>query len=287
MRVSERTPSSAASMTVPAPVFFRVGVVVLVAGFAWFLWADSRPAGGDGSRLRPKMIVLPAGSFQMGSPSDAPRRSSGEAQHEVRIERPFAIARTEVTQAQWRAVMGTDPSKFAGDDRPVERVSWRDAVEYCNRLSVREGLAECYSPSAPDSTARPGCDGYRLPTEAEWEYAARAGTSGPRYHEPLGDVAWYWDNAVRGTGSVGTKLANAWGLHDMLGNVWEWASDGHEILVGGRGSPTSGKRQLFRATRGCGWSHGASECRAASSLLQYPGDRDANVGFRPVRSSGL
>jgi len=152
-----------------------------------------------------KFARIPAGSFDMGSDSKSAYDQSPV--HRVTIGRPFELQTTEVTQAQWVAVMGTNPSHFQGDDRPVERVSWNDAQQFIAKLNERD----------------PGKN-YRLPTEAEWEYACRAGTSEARYGE-IERIAWYDANSNGQTHPVGTKEPNAWGLYDMLGNIQELCVD--------------------------------------------------------------
>ncbi|MEB3297853.1 MAG: formylglycine-generating enzyme family protein, partial [Candidatus Sericytochromatia bacterium] len=183
---------------------------------------------------------LAAGTFQMGSPSGEADRSPDETLHQVTLTHDFLIQATEVTQGQWRTLMGNNPSEFTGDDnRPVEQVSWYDAVAYANALSAREGLPKAYDLSSCSGT--PGTDnyscgnvtftaatpyattGWRLPTEAEWEYAYRAGTSTPWFFGSdsnlLGTYAWFSSNSGNKTQPVGQKQPNAWGLYDMAGNV--------------------------------------------------------------------
>lgn len=160
------------------------------------------------------LIQVPAGEFTMGSPDDEPGRWEDETQKKVAVKALWGWE-TPVTQAQWRAVMGTDPSYFKGDNRPVERVSWHDANEFCEKLNKL--IAEQH----PDIGA------FRLPTEAEWEYICRAGTTGP-LNVPgatLDDVAWHNGNSGGETHPVKQKKPNAWGFFDTLGNVCEWCAD--------------------------------------------------------------
>lgn len=161
----------------------------------------------------------------------------------ISIANDFEMARTPVTQAQWHAVMGTNPSKWKGDDLPVESVSWYDAVAFCEKI------------------------GARLPNELEWEYACRAGTSGDRYGE-LDEIAWYCGNSDGQPHSVANKKPNAFGLYDMLGNVWEW---------------TSTQEGSGRVDRGGSWDLDAGYARAPDRFNRVPGIRDYFLGFRPVR----
>ncbi|HPB51815.1 MAG TPA: formylglycine-generating enzyme family protein [Myxococcota bacterium] len=234
-------------------------------------------------------VVIPAGSFLMGSPPTESGRSGDEGpQTRVTIGAPFMLKKTEVTQGEWKAVMGSNPSGFGscGDTCPVETVSWNDAVEYCNRLSKKENLEQCYDKSGDSYTFRGvACRGYRLPTEAEWEYAARAGSTAARHGE-IDQVAWSNNNSGSKTHPVGQKQANAWGLWDMLGNVWEWCSDWYAgNLVGGSVTdpmgPSSGSTRVFR---GGSWNTVASNVRAAFRYSYSPGNRHTNRGFRPARS---
>lgn len=173
---------------------------------------------------------LPPGEFLMGSPGSEKGRDSDEGpQHRVQISGGFWMMETEVTQGQYKALMGTNPSRFksCGARCPVEKVSWYEAGVYANALSKKEGLSSCFkcsgsgtgvSCSAVSHSGYVACKGWRLPTEAEWEYAARAGTKGARDGN-LNDIAWFDGNSGSKTHTVGQKQANAWGLYDMLGNV--------------------------------------------------------------------
>jgi formylglycine-generating enzyme required for sulfatase activity len=253
-------------------------------------------------------VRVEPGRFTMGSPSSEEGRDDSEVQHTVSISRPFWLQATEVTQGQWEAVMGTKPSYFGacGKDCPVENVSWFDAVAYLNALSKREGLEPCYTMTGCSGRAGGGCgsefycagdyqcngvafvglgcSGYRLPTEAEWEYAARAGTTAARYGQ-LDAVGWYDGNSGNTTHRVASKQANAWGLHDMLGNVWEWVQDWYASYPSGAVSdpqgPASGGRRVYR---GGGWGSEARNVRAANRVRDAPALRGDDLGLRAARS---
>jgi formylglycine-generating enzyme required for sulfatase activity len=213
----------------------------------------------------------PAGEFVMGSPASEEDRDDDENQVKVTLRKGFWMAKTEVTQAQWQAVMGANPSRFKGANLPVETVSWNDAQDFLKKLNARLGSE----------------DGgiMALPTEAQWEYAARAGQSGAYSGGALDQVAWWDDNSGGTTHPVGTKRANAWGLHDMSGNVWEWCAGWyHEDLPGGvdpRG-PTSG---TGRVDRGGSWNYDATGCRVAFRGNGDPTGSNNGIGFRVARSS--
>jgi formylglycine-generating enzyme required for sulfatase activity len=185
------------------------------------------------------------------------------------------LATHPVTQSSYARVTGKRPSSAPPDDLlPVEGVSWWDAVHYCNARSVREGLAPAYRFGADDEVAWDvSADGYRLPSEAEWEYACRAGTDGPRYG-PLNDIAWHRGNSGERIREVGGRQPNAWGLHDMLGNVWEWCWDVYDAEVYGS----------YRVLRGGGWFDEPWSCRASVRRRSHPTYRIDDVGFRLARS---
>jgi formylglycine-generating enzyme required for sulfatase activity len=239
--------------------------------------------------LPPDMVRIESGSFQMGSPASEVGRDSDEELHGVTLTRAFWLSRTEVTQAEYQALMGSNPSRFGecGGSCPVEQVSWLDAVLYANERSRREGLAPCYTNAGELSGSGTiyECPGYRLPTEAEWEFAARAGTAVLAYGD-LADIAWLPTNSSGETHRVGQKRANAWGLHDMIGNVWEWTHDGNEVfssasVVDPAGSPTSS----FRVYRGCGWKWDARGVRETDRRGGVPSYRLSSIGFRLARTA--
>jgi formylglycine-generating enzyme required for sulfatase activity len=212
-------------------------------------------------------VLIPAGTFLMGG--DLFRNE--QPVHPVHLTRLFLLGQHEVTQGQWVAVMGTNPSRFTGDlQRPVETVSWEEVQGFIRQLMAREGHH------------------YRLPTEAEWEYAARADTTSDYSFgnevSQLGAYAWYGDDAEGTTHPVGQKRPNAWGLFDVYGNVWEWVQDWYgdyaaEAVSDPQG-PSSGSS---RGMRGGGWNRGAGDCRSAYRNYAAPGIRVAYRGFRLLR----
>ena len=221
-----------------------------------------------------EFMKIPAGEFMMGSPSDEEGRYDGAGPvHKVTIEESYYLGKYEVTQEQWREVMGSNPSNFKGDDLPVEKVSWNDVQEFIEKLNEMEGTDE-----------------YRLPSEAEWEYACRAGTF-TRYsfgddESKLGDYAWYGKNSGLETHPFGQMKPNPWGLYDMHGNVWEWCQDRwHDDYDG---SPSDGSAwedgsSSFQVVRGGGCNYYADYCRSANRDWFDPGNRDINLGFRVLR----
>ena len=199
----------------------------------------------------------PAGTFTMGSPESEDGHYSGEKQHQVTLTKGFWMMETEVTQKQWKAVMGSNPSDFKGDDLPVEKVSWDDCQEFCRKT------------------------GLQLPTEAQWEYACRAGSTGA-YAGNLDEMAWY--NGDNGTHPVGTKKPNAWGIYDMHGNVWEWCQDWFgDYPSGSVTDPTGPSSDSYRVNRGGGWGGYARDCRSAYRDYDEPGYRGFSLGFRVLK----
>jgi len=188
----------------------------------------------------------------------------------------YLLAATPVTQAAYASI--TAPASPAGrsDRLPVESVSWLDAIVYCNGLSERSGLAPAYLLDAVGGEVEwdQGADGWRLPTEAEWEHACRAGTNGPRYGD-LDDIGWHRGNSDGRLHEVGLKHPNAWGLYDMLGNVWEWCWDIYDAEVYG----------TYRVLRGGGWCDEHWSCRASVRRRSHPTFRIDDAGFRMARSS--
>jgi formylglycine-generating enzyme required for sulfatase activity len=220
--------------------------------------------------LTMRMCWCPPGEFLMGSPESEAGRWDHETQVRVVLSKGFWIGKTQVTQAQWEAVMGENPSRFEGSNRPVDCVSWHDTQEFLERVNLLIGDA-----SGERMT---------LPTEAQWEYAARAGQAGMYAGGSLNDVAWYTCNSESKTHPVGTKKANAWGLHDMCGNVWEWCQDWYDDeLLGGNDpiGPGSGSGRVIRG--GC-WNLSGRYCRLAyRDYFGFPSIAVYGFGFRAVR----
>jgi formylglycine-generating enzyme required for sulfatase activity len=218
-----------------------------------------------------ELVPIAAGTFTMGSPASEQGRFDDEGpQPRVTLSKGYWLGKTEVTQREWQAVMGNTPSNFKGDNLPVEQVSWTEAMEFCRKLTERERAAG----RLPEGYA------YTLPTEAQWEYACRAGTSGD-YAGNLDEMGWYGQNSGNKTHPVGQKKANGWGLHDMHGNVWEWCADWYGNYPGGSVTdpkgPVSGSG---RVNRGGGWVYSAQDCRSAVRGRSGPGNRSKNLGFR-------
>jgi formylglycine-generating enzyme required for sulfatase activity len=240
----------------------------------------------------------------MGSPANEPDRDNDETQHRVTVS-GFYMGRYEVTQKEYQEVMGTNPSNFKGDNLPVERVSWFDAIEYCNARSQKEGLTPAYTISgrtpatgypitAATVTWNRNANGYRLPTEAEWEYAAKGGADQRSDGSPgnftyagsniADEFAWLSGNSGSKTQNVGTKKPNGLGLHDMSGNVYEWCWDWYgSYSSGAQTDPLGASSGSFRVVRGGGWGYPAG-ARSADRRGNDPNGRGYNLGFRVARN---
>ncbi len=214
----------------------------------------------------------------------------------------FYIGKYEVTQKEWIEVMGSNPSEFKGDNLPVENVSWYDCVEYCNKRSEIEGLTPVYmidktnkdlnNSSTEDDikwtvTADWSANGYRLPTDAEWEYAATGGqlSKSCEYSgsENLGNVAWYASNSNSSAKSIGTKKSNELGIYDMSGNLWEWAWDWYGDIQSGNTNPKGLNSGSGRILKGGGWYGFAAFCKVVNRINAYPSYKSNGYGFRVVR----
>ena len=216
-----------------------------------------------------KMVWCPAGDFLIGSPERESGRQEDETQHPVALTHGFWLAKTECTQSQWEPVMGGNPSNFRGGDLPVEQVSWEDAQAFLRKMNEQHPLSSGWQ--------------WSLPTEAQWEYACRAGANGPFGGIELDDTGWYLFNSASRTNPAGGKTANAWGLHDMHGNVYEWCADWYGNYPGSATTdPTGAGSGATRVLRGGSWLSSIENCRSAERLDLTPDNRDITLGFRPV-----
>jgi len=214
-----------------------------------------------------RMVYIPPGTFVMGSPEGEPGREVDEMGHQVTLTRGFYMGVTQVTQGQWKRVMGGNPSRFKRRrlDYPLESVSWLEAQEFIEKLNRKQGKGK-----------------YRLPTEAEWEYACRAGTVGA-YSGDLDEMAWYDKNAAGKTHLVGRKRPNAWGLYDMHGNVYEWCEDWYGEYPSGKvKDPTGPASGSLRVARGGSWTSPGKSARSANRFSREPKLKDDILGFRLV-----
>ncbi len=234
-------------------------IVVLLVMITYAFGAGGEIENSIGMQFK----YIKPGSFNMGSNNDG---SNENPVYKVTLSKGFYMQTTEVTQKQWRSVMGTTPSYFKNcDNCPVEQVSWNDVKDYIRKLNSKEGTIK-----------------YRLPTEAEWEYACRAGSETDYANgNSLGVMGWYKDNSEKKNHSVAEKKTNAWGLYDMHGNVWEWVEDWKGSYTSGNvtnpAGPSTGSKRVFR---GGSWSNSATRCRSAFRSSLSPGRKDFNLGFR-------
>ncbi|MCW8128387.1 formylglycine-generating enzyme family protein [Microbulbifer halophilus] len=213
------------------------------------------------------MVLIPEGSIRL-------RDDRKKEQWVVEI-RTFMLSKFPVTQELYSSVTADNPSDFVGSRNPVERVSWYDAVQFCNALSKVCGLYECYMIDLDSEIVEfiESANGYRLPTDAEWEYACRADTKAVQYG-PINEIAWYEENSGASTHDVGLKAENGFGLFDMLGNVWEWCWDVYDPEVYGP----------YRVFRGGGWCDPERGCLASNRRRSHPNYRIDDLGFRVARS---
>ena len=289
--------------------------VLVVGGLAWGIRAyQQKPAETSGSGAAPStqaqdgLVLIPQGTFTMGSPDSERQREKDETAHEVSVS-AFYLSPTEVTQEQYQQVMGENPSHFQGQQLPVENVTWYQAVEFCNKLSSQKGLTPAYQVNGNTVTWDRSADGYRLPTEAEWEYAARAGTHSIYYFGNQinsdqanfeGDYPYLIEenyvvqrdpkvvpSANRGkTIPVDQLPANAFGLHNMLGNVSEWVFDYYGPYgTSPQKDPAGAEKGSLRVNRGGGYNDFGKHLRAAYRSATNPLDHDQTLGFRICRNA--
>jgi formylglycine-generating enzyme required for sulfatase activity len=268
------------AVTISKPSDWKQGQVASRRAVAHAAHVSAPTAGKDWQipAMELELAYVAPSSFQMGSNN---RRTDGTTDEKpirtVRISRGYWMGKHEVTQQQYQSIMGDNPSKIKGASHPVTSVSWNDAVSYCETLTNRERQAS----RLPEGYA------YRLPTEAEWEYAARGGSHGRNTQyagsNSIGDVAWYRENSEGKTHPVGQKQANELGLYDMSGNVWEWCHDWYGSYSSvSRTDPTGPDVGSFRANRGGTWEHFAWYCRVAFRSSYSPTRPYYNLGFRVV-----
>ena len=247
-------------------------IALAKAEAAWVKSAGNRAGEESFIEIAPGVDMnfcwCPAGKFTMGSTKSEADLSDSENQIEVTLSRGFWMAKTEVTQAQWQAVMGGNPSEFKGANLPVENISWHDTQVFLKKLNAIAGN------SVGGQIV--------LPTEAQWEYACRAGETAMYSGGTLDEVAWYDVNSGRNTHPVGTKKPNAWGLHDMSGNVWEWCADWHDDRLSGGTDPNGASSGVCRVLRGGSWNYDAAHCRAAFRSWHFPNSRSNELSFRPA-----
>ena len=236
-----------------------------------------------------EMILIPGGRFLMGDEAEI-----DATPHEVVLS-PFYVDKNLVTQAEYERVMGENPSRWKTGNNPVEQVRWSDAVRYCNKRSELEGLESCYDLESWQCNF--AANGYRLPTEAEWEYACRAGTKTAYYFgnspSELSEHAWFEDNSGGRPHPVGGKLPNAWGLYDMHGNVWQWCNDFYQVDYYEQSpekDPRGPKSGETKVVRGGAWKFSADSCRCGYRYNENPGYADVCFGydiygFRCVRNA--
>ena len=231
--------------------------------------AVAAPVSQFANSINIEFILIQAGSFMMGSPPNSEERNETPL-HKVTISKPFYLGKYQVTQEQWEAVMGNNPSRFKGPKHPVDSVSWNDTQEFIKRLNAKERHNR-----------------YRLPTEAEWEYAARAGTTTAYFFgddsSALSGYAWYFGSSDSASHPVGQKPPNAWGLHDVHGNVFELTHDwfgGRYYADSPKTDPKGPSSGAGRVARGGSWSYNAESARSAYREFIMPDSRGGDVGFR-------
>lgn len=291
---------------------------VLAAGCLWLVAGcdDGGPDGADIVVDSPDLVLIEPGTFTMGSPaSELGRDANDEIEHQVTLTSSFYLQETEVTQGQWRSAMGVDPSTFTtcGDDCPADNLTWWDALAYANTLSRVEELPECYTLQGCTGTpgqglicsgvmvnaalgSPVGCSGYRLPTESEWEYAYRGGTTTAFFNggitttdcgidANLFAIGWYCGNSADVTHRVAQKPANPLGLYDMSGNVYDWCWDWYGAYPGTATDPIGPTTGTDRVLRGGSWGSEVEWSRAAWRHAWEPSSPTPHFGARLARTA--
>ncbi|MDH7571700.1 MAG: formylglycine-generating enzyme family protein [Armatimonadota bacterium] len=255
------------------------GVLVAALAAAWVGWSAPAPPPVVMTKSGVPMVRLPGGTFVMGDKQGAP----DETPHRVTLS-PFLIDQHEVTQEEFERVMGENPSRWRGKNNPVEQVRFSTAAKYCNARSLREGLTPCYDTKTWRCNF--DADGYRLPTEAEWEYAARAGTSTPYFFgasaAPLREYAWTKENSGGRPRPVAQKRPNPWGLYDIYGNVWEWCNDFYEVdyyTKSPEKDPRGPAAGVKKVVRGGAWNSRPAQCRSSYRYNENPAYEDVCFGY--------
>lgn len=265
----------------------------------------------EAKSIEANFVLIQAGTFMMGSPENQIGHQSDEVLHGVTITRDFTIQTTEVIQSDWVTVMGANPSFFKGDNLPVETLSWWSAITYANEESKLAGLTQCYdfSQLECDGTAKNGtlkcegtlrinsnsgliydCEGYRLPTEAEWEFSARGGSTtafsfGDDVSE-LDNYGWFLNNAGMKTNLVAKKNTNPFGIYDMHGNVWEWVQDWYDFYPQNSVTdPVASPVGANKVSRGGYWGNDAGILRSSKRISFDPNIRSSGIGFRLVKTN--
>ena len=295
-------------------------IFIIIAGIVFAVYLQNNSKNNDNnvsqagnsnnSNVQSKngMVLINGGTFLMGSPEDEMQRETDEIQHEVTLN-DFYISATEVSQKEYEEIMEDNPSEFKGDNLPVENVSWYDAIEYCNKLSEKEGLTPVYTIEGENVTWDKGANGYRLPTEAEWEYSARAGTTTPfntensisdeeaNYygHYPYGIEENYFSQSNletkpgeyrQTTVEVNSFNPNKWGLYNMHGNVAEWCFDYYgEYDLENTNNPTGSETGTLKVNRGGAWNDYAKHLRSAYRASTTPTQSISTIGFRIVKNA--
>jgi formylglycine-generating enzyme required for sulfatase activity len=253
----------------PSYGYWSAFLTVSLVSSAFVAQSQQRGATTGSARSGLEFVRIAPGTFQMGcSKGDNQCNPDEKPAFEAQITKGFELGKYEVTQAQWREVMGMNPSNFKGDSLPVETVSWDDTQQFLTRLNARQ-------------------DGYRyrLPTEAEWEFAARAGSTEPIVGN-LSQTTWYNSNSGKQTHPIGQKQANAWGLHDMQGNVWEWVQDWYgDYPSTSQSDPKGPASGSARVMRGGSWYVAEKFVRVSVRSSSEPGTRGYVIGFRIVREA--